>query len=46
MCSTQLPLLNFVSEDDSSYQDKYMIHPYEVFHKLSRINIRNYVGLD
>ena len=40
------PLLSFVSVDDSSYQDKYIIHPYEVFHRLSRTNIRKSVGPD
>ena len=40
------PLLSFVPVDSSSYQDKYIIHPYEYFHKLSRINIRKSVGPD
>ena len=38
------PLPSFVSVDDSSYQDKYVIHPYEVFYRLSRINIRDRIG--
>jgi len=40
------PLLNFVYKDDSSYKDKYIIHPYEVVQKLSRINILKSVGPD